>query len=319
MTEQTPLDRFKQALTGTARAIAQEPEVEVAWSADSPTQSGKNFRVPLPGRTLPPEQAREARGFADSFALKLRHHNESVHAKGAPPEPIARACYDAIERVRYEAVGSTRYSGMKANLDSAVELRTASDPIARATEAKEVPLPTALSLMLRSARPEVRRSAFTLLNFSPEDFPVTERQELLKLGTNAKGARFMLLRIALAMNLAQEYYGNLASVVGHQCGRLLSERVVYFLLGGKSTGWEDTLNARIKRLEDDCVYGKDALRYGGAADPNLGVVDDLKALKDYGNRVDHEELDDVLPEEKPDIVHRAFRVASRVLEIAKQP
>ena len=75
MADQTPLDLFKQALTGTARAIAHEPEVEVAWSADSPTQSGKNFRVPLPGRNLPPEQAREARGFADSFALKLRHHN----------------------------------------------------------------------------------------------------------------------------------------------------------------------------------------------------------------------------------------------------
>ena len=45
----------------------------------------------------------------------------------------------------------------------------------------------ALSLMLRSARPEVRRSAFTLLNFSPEDFPVNERQELLKLGTPIAG------------------------------------------------------------------------------------------------------------------------------------
>ncbi|MBX7460640.1 cobaltochelatase subunit CobT [Qipengyuania huizhouensis] len=151
MADQTPLDLFKQALTGTARAIAHEPEIEVAWSADSPTQSGKNFRVPLPGRNLPPEQAREARGFADSFALKLRHHNEAMHARGAPPEPIARACYDAIERVRYEAVGSTRYSGMRDNLDAAVELRTASDPIARASEAKEVPLPTALSLMLREA------------------------------------------------------------------------------------------------------------------------------------------------------------------------
>ena len=53
MTEQTPLDRFKQALTGTARALAREEEVEVAWSADSPSQAGKNFRVPLPGRTLP--------------------------------------------------------------------------------------------------------------------------------------------------------------------------------------------------------------------------------------------------------------------------
>ncbi|MCA0904278.1 cobaltochelatase subunit CobT [Qipengyuania aquimaris] len=151
MTDQTPLDRFKQALTGTARALAQEPEIEVAWSADSPSQSGKNFRVPLPGRTLPKDQATEARGFADSFALRLRHHNEALHNRGAPPEPIARACYDAIEQVRYEAIGSTRYSGIRDNLDAAVELRTASDPIARADAANEVPLPTALSLMLREA------------------------------------------------------------------------------------------------------------------------------------------------------------------------
>ncbi len=151
MTEQTPLDRFKQALTGAARALAHEPEVEVAWSADAPAQNGKNFRVPLPGRNLPREQATEARGFADSFALRLRHHNETLHAKGAPPEPIARACYDAIEQVRYEAIGSNRYAGIRDNLNSAVELRTASDAIVRADEASEVPLATALSLMLREA------------------------------------------------------------------------------------------------------------------------------------------------------------------------
>ncbi|HBC15531.1 MAG TPA: cobaltochelatase subunit CobT, partial [Erythrobacter sp.] len=68
--------------------------------------------------------------------------------KGAPPEPIARACYDAIEQVRYEAIGSTRYAGIRGNLDAAVEMRTASDPIVRAEAAGDVPLPTALSLML---------------------------------------------------------------------------------------------------------------------------------------------------------------------------
>ncbi|WP_324826904.1 cobaltochelatase subunit CobT [Qipengyuania zhejiangensis] len=151
MAEQTPLDRFKQTLTGAARAIAREPEIEVAWSADSPAQSGKNFRVPLPGRTLPVDQAREARGFADSFALRLRHHNEKLHASAAPPEPIARACYDAIEQVRYESIGATRYAGMRDNLGSAVEMRTNSDPIVRADDADEVPLPTALSLILREA------------------------------------------------------------------------------------------------------------------------------------------------------------------------
>ncbi len=149
MADETPLDRFKHALTGAARAIAREAEVEVAWSADAPSQAGNNFRVPLPGRNLPPEQVQEARGFADSFALRLRHHNEALHSKHAPPEPIARACYDAVERARYEALGSNNYSGIRANLDAAVEMRTASDPIARATSQDEVPLQTALSLMLR--------------------------------------------------------------------------------------------------------------------------------------------------------------------------
>ena len=182
MTDQTPLDRFKQALTGASRALAHEPEVEVAWSADSPAQSGRNFRVPLPGRNLPREQATEARGFADSFALRLRHHNEGLHAAGAPPEPIARACYDAIEQVRYEAIGSTRYAGIRDNLVSAVTMRTAADPIVRADEASEVPLPTALSLMLREALtgeavPERAKRAVDLVR---EDI-------LAKIGTDMDG------------------------------------------------------------------------------------------------------------------------------------
>ena len=182
MTEQTPLDRFKQALTGASRALAHEAEVEVAWSADSPAQAGKNFRVPLPGRNLPREQAIEARGFADSFALRLRHHDEGLHGKGAPPEPIARACYDAIEQVRYEAIGATRYAGIRDNLNSAVAMRTATDPIVRADEAKDVPLPSALSLMLREALtgeavPERARAAVDLVR---EDI-------LAKIGTDMDG------------------------------------------------------------------------------------------------------------------------------------
>jgi len=182
VSEQTPLDRFKQALTGASRALAHEAEVEVAWSADAPTQSGKNFRVPLPGRNLPREQAIEARGFADSFALRLRHHSEALHGKGAPPEPIARACYDAIEQVRYEAIGSTRYAGIRGNLDAAVEMRTASDPIVRAEAAGDVPLPTALSLMLREALtgeavPERARAGVDLVR---EDI-------LAKIGTDMDG------------------------------------------------------------------------------------------------------------------------------------
>jgi cobaltochelatase CobT len=149
LADETPLDRFKHALTGASRALAHEPEVDVAWSADAPAARGKSFRVPLPGRSVPPDQAREARGFADSFALKLRHHDEGMHARHAPSEPVARACYDAVEQVRYEALGSNNYSGIRANLDAATELRAASDPVARAVRAEDVPIQSALGLILR--------------------------------------------------------------------------------------------------------------------------------------------------------------------------
>jgi cobaltochelatase CobT len=149
VTEQTPLEAFRAVLTGTARAIAHEPEVELAYTADAPVAAGKNLKVPMPGRNLPADQVAEARGFADSMALKLRHHNADVHARAAPPEPAARACYDAVETVRYEALGSRGWEGIRTNLDAALGARMRSDPIARATAEDEVPVQGALALLLR--------------------------------------------------------------------------------------------------------------------------------------------------------------------------
>ncbi|WP_305096537.1 cobaltochelatase subunit CobT [Croceibacterium aestuarii] len=151
MSDDSPLDRFRLALTGAARAIAHDPETEVSWTSDQPGVQGKAMRVPMPGRNLPAEAAREARGFADSFALKLRHHNAAMHQRAMPAEPAARAAYDMIERVRYEALGENNFAGMRDNLAAATDLRTRSDPIARAANEGEVALPTALALMLREA------------------------------------------------------------------------------------------------------------------------------------------------------------------------
>jgi cobaltochelatase CobT len=149
MSDESPADRFKGVLAGASRAIAHEPEIEVNWTADAPSQAGKTFRVPMPGRNLPRSAAMEARGYADSFALRLRHHSETLHNRHAPSEPVARACYDAVERVRYEALGSNEYAGMRGNLDAAMRQRLGSDPIARATSVDDVPMQAALALLLR--------------------------------------------------------------------------------------------------------------------------------------------------------------------------
>ncbi len=151
MTHESSLDRFKAVLGGTARALADEAEVELAYTADAPAQSGKHLRVPMPARTLPAEQVAEARGFADGFALRLRHHDDALHARGAPAEATARSVYDAIETARVEALGSRGYDGIADNLAHALDVRLRSDPITRARTKSEVPLASALGLMVREA------------------------------------------------------------------------------------------------------------------------------------------------------------------------
>ena len=149
MAADNPLDRFKDVLAGTARAIAREPEVELAFTADAPVQSGKHIKVPMPARQLPPDQVAEARGFADGFALRLRHHDSAVHTRRAPAEAVARSVFDAVETARVEALGSRGYAGIADNLDRALDLKLKSDPIARARNRDEVPLSTAIQLVVR--------------------------------------------------------------------------------------------------------------------------------------------------------------------------
>ncbi|PVE55872.1 cobaltochelatase subunit CobT [Arthrobacter sp. TPD3018] len=151
MANETPLDQFKAVLSGTARAIAEEPEVELAFTADAPSQSGKHIKVPMPARALPAEQVAEARGFADGFALRLKHHDSAMHLRHAPAEAVARAVFDAVEGARVEALGSRGYAGIADNLGHALDVRLRADPITRARTREEVPLSTALSLMVREA------------------------------------------------------------------------------------------------------------------------------------------------------------------------
>ena len=168
MADESDLDRFKSVLAGTARAVSHDAEVEVNWTADNPVANGNSFRLPMPGRAVPRAQAMEARGFADSFALRLRHHNDALHSRNAPAEPMARACYDAVELVRYEALGSNEYAGVRDNLDAALTVRMGGDPITRAASIDEVPMQGALALLLREhltgqAIPEAARPAVEMM------------------------------------------------------------------------------------------------------------------------------------------------------------
>jgi cobaltochelatase CobT len=149
MAEQSPLDALRSVLAGTARAMAHEPELELSFTTDAPSASLKQLRVPMPGRNLPREQVAEARGFADGFALRERHHDAKLHARGAPVDANARVVFDAVEQARIEALGARAMAGVRANLACALEMRLRSDPLTRARTRAEVPLASALGLIVR--------------------------------------------------------------------------------------------------------------------------------------------------------------------------
>ncbi|MDO9369714.1 MAG: cobaltochelatase subunit CobT [Sphingopyxis sp.] len=151
MSASSPLDDFKAALSSVARAVTRDPEVEVGFTADAPAQIGKAIKVPTPSRTLPADQVAEARGFADAYALRMKHHSEKLHAASRPAEPLAAAAFDAMERARIEALGARHMDGMRSNLSASLAMRMRSDPISRAQNREDVPISSALELMLREA------------------------------------------------------------------------------------------------------------------------------------------------------------------------
>jgi cobaltochelatase CobT len=169
-----PLEAFRQVLTGASRAIAKEPELELGFTAETPSAAGKSVKVPMPGRTLPEREVAEARGFADAAALKLRHHNPALHTRAAPADEIARSVFDAAEQARVEALGARGMEGIRANLSRAVDMRMRTDPIARARNRDEVPLATAVGLIVRErltgeAPPEGVREGLKLVSGWIED------------------------------------------------------------------------------------------------------------------------------------------------------
>ena len=141
----------------------------MVFASEPAPASGKTARVPSPGPSLQRKLVAEARGAADSVALRLRHHDERLHSSGAPLDPDARAVFDALETARVEALGARTMTGVRENLAELTEARVRGDAILRARSADEVPLATAIGLLARErlsgdAPPTAARAGLDLVD-----------------------------------------------------------------------------------------------------------------------------------------------------------
>ena len=145
----TRSEDFKRATAGALRAMAQATDVQVAFQPGPTGLTGKRARLPVPSRALPPAEMARLRGAADSAALRLRHHDDTVHAARSPAERDARSIYDALEQARVEIVGGQHMAGVAANLRTRLTETVEADGLDRMTRRDQLPAASALALLAR--------------------------------------------------------------------------------------------------------------------------------------------------------------------------
>jgi cobaltochelatase CobT len=145
----SPTEIFKRAIAHAARALAEQPDLEVAFGTDGPKVVGQTLTLPTPPRDPAGPEAQVLRGQADRMALRLANHDEGLNARLRPADASAAEVFDAVEQTRVEAVGSTSLKGVRENMNAALVSRLHRMGAAAATEAQRVPVAEAVGLLVR--------------------------------------------------------------------------------------------------------------------------------------------------------------------------
>jgi cobaltochelatase CobT len=145
----SPTEIFKRATASTLRAIAERDDLQIGFGPEPPGLAGTRVKLPNPARDLPAEEAAQLRGAADALALRLRYHDDAVHAKRAPGNALARTVFEALEQARVEALGARRMAGVAANLSAMLDEQYRRQGFERITERTESTMAEAVRLLAR--------------------------------------------------------------------------------------------------------------------------------------------------------------------------
>ncbi len=142
-------ETFENAVAAVMRAVSEDRELDVKFTADVPGLVSGEARVPHLPHVVREKDMAEVRGQADALALKHRHHDPKLHTKLAPGGALGRAIFDAVEHARVEAIGARQMPGMKANLAALAEKRALEGGLSRPTDDESTRLAQVLGLMVR--------------------------------------------------------------------------------------------------------------------------------------------------------------------------
>jgi cobaltochelatase CobT len=139
---------IKKALSETTRAISRTADIKIKFDSDSSTIGENEVQLPRISSKISGNEMALARGEADSIAMHLRYHDDSISKKYAPSGDIALSLFNEMERARCEAAGSTVYPGASKNIDLKID-HESKRLMENSTEAEKFPLAGAMRLFIR--------------------------------------------------------------------------------------------------------------------------------------------------------------------------
>lgn len=147
-------EQFKAKTNATMRAISRKRELDVTYSElQTATDDVKNIqrpRLPAPTPDMPKEKRALIRGCADTYALRLAHHDEDLHRSNGQSDLQAQAALDALEQARCDAIGMINMQGTAENLNAVLDAKSKKKGYPDIESREDISLADALHIVART-------------------------------------------------------------------------------------------------------------------------------------------------------------------------
>ena len=119
--KQFSIEPVKKALSETTRAISKKNDLTINFENEATKINQNTIQLSRISNDNSRNDIIFARGEADSKALYIRYHDESIDQKYAPKGDIALNLFNEMEKARCEAIGGSIFPGAAKNIENKIE------------------------------------------------------------------------------------------------------------------------------------------------------------------------------------------------------
>ena len=139
---------IKKALSETTRAISKKNDLTINFENEATKINQNTIQLSRISNDNSRNDIIFARGEADSKALYIRYHDESIDQKYAPKGDIALNLFNEMEKARCEAIGGSIYPGAAKNIENKIE-KESKKFFEKSEPNQKIPLQDSLRLLIK--------------------------------------------------------------------------------------------------------------------------------------------------------------------------